>query len=271
MYKIKYFDTPFWSVAAAAEKGGGGWLACWQITCTNIMPYIYSTTPNRYTLSQHNTIAGNVKFWLKTAEQREITPAPLYSGEPCCKYWGVTSMVMLCQDWSQQVEHMQVPKGRDQVSGVVGKYRFWDSSTREKTPATLCILWWGGQVWGGGGRGTVLGGWPWQTSHSGIQYTPRTPILSAYSTTKRDNSSGWPDTVYCGEEERRPQSPVLGCYIYSYIIYNLNLSHYHYLPSKGISLWKKKLKKSCTSQELWSSVLWEEGKTSLLPELWCYI
>ena len=102
------------------------------------MSYINSTTPNRYTLSQHNTIAGNVKFWLKTAVQREITPAPLYTGEPCCKYWGVTSMVMLCQDWSQQVEHMQVPKGRDQVSGVVGKYRFWDRSTqRDNSSDTL--------------------------------------------------------------------------------------------------------------------------------------
>ena len=134
-------------------QGGGGRRGGGMLTSKlkkNIMSYIYSTTPNRYTLSQHNTIAGNVKFWLKTAEQREITPAPLYTGEPCCKYWGVTSMVMLCQDWSQQVEHMQVPKGRDQVSGVVGKYRFWDSSTREKTPATLCILWWGGQVSGGG-------------------------------------------------------------------------------------------------------------------------
>ena len=169
------------------------------------MSYINSTTPNRYTLSQHITIAENVKYWLKTARQREITLA----------------------------------------AGL-----------------TLCILWWGGQVWGGGAWHRV-GGWPWQTSDSGIQYTPKTPILSAYNTTKRDNSSGWPDTVYCGEEERRPQSPVLGCYIYSYIMYNLNLSQYHYLPSKIISLCKKKLKKSCTSQELWPSVLWEEGKTSL--------
>ena len=63
------------------------------------MSYINSTTPNRYTLSQHITIAENVKYWLKTARQREITLA----------------------------------------AGL-----------------TLCILWWGGQVWGGG-RGTVWG------------------------------------------------------------------------------------------------------------------
>ena len=183
------------------RRGGGGGMLTSKLK-KNIMSYINSTTPNRYTLSQHNTIAENVKYWLKTARQREITLA----------------------------------------AGL-----------------TLCILWWGGQVWGGGGH--RVGGWPWQTSDSGIRYTSKTPILSAYSTTKRDNSSGWPDTVYCGEEER--QSPVLGCYIYSYIIYNLNLCQCRYLPSKGISLCKKNLIKSCSSQELWPSVLWEEGKTSL--------
>ena len=26
MYKINYFDTPFWSVAEAGEEGGGGML-----------------------------------------------------------------------------------------------------------------------------------------------------------------------------------------------------------------------------------------------------
>ena len=84
MYKIKYFDTPFWSVTEAEEREGGwGGGASWQVTRSNILSYIYSTTPNRYTLSQHNTFAENVKFWLKTAQQREITPTPLYTGGPC--------------------------------------------------------------------------------------------------------------------------------------------------------------------------------------------
>ena len=31
----------------------------------------------------HITTAEKVRFWLKTAQQREITPAPLYTGGPC--------------------------------------------------------------------------------------------------------------------------------------------------------------------------------------------
>ena len=132
MYKIRYFDTPFWSKVAEAEEGG----ACWQVNWKNIMSYINSTTPNRYTLSQHNTIAENVKYWLKTARQREITLA----------------------------------------AGL-----------------TLCILWWGGQVWGGGG--TVWGGWPWQTSDSGIQYTPK-PLFCLHTAQQREITPAAGLTLY---------------------------------------------------------------------------
>ena len=153
MKKLKYFNTPFWSVAEAGEGVG---VACWQVPSLDIMSYIYSTTPNRYTLSKHNTIAENVKFWLKTAQQREITPAPLYTGGPC-----------------------------------------------------------GEEVRCGGGAWHRVGGWPWQTSDSGIQYPPTTPILSAYNTTKRDNSSC---SVYWW---------VLynwGCHIHGHVVSTFNLS-----------------------------------------------
>ena len=43
----------------------------------------------------HIITAEKVRFWLKTAQQREITPAPLYTGGSCIT-GGVTSMVILC-------------------------------------------------------------------------------------------------------------------------------------------------------------------------------
>ena len=255
MYKITYFDTPFWSVAAAAEKGRGGGGVVGMLADNLYKHHVIHLFNNAKPLHVVPTLYNSRKRQIlpeNSSTKRDNSLLLCILVTTCCKYWGVTSMVMLCQDWSQQVEHMQVPKGRDQVSGVVGKYRFWDSSTREQTLSWLSVYC--GEEVRCEGVG-VEPCWGMTMTDKWFRYPvyPKTPILSAYNTTKRDNSSCWPDTVYCGEEDR--QSPVLGCYIYSYIIYNLNLSQYHYLPSKVISLCKKKLKKSCTSQELWPSVL----------------
>ena len=100
------------------------------------MSYINSTTPNRYTLSQHITIAENVKYWLKTARQREITLAAgltLYTVVRRSGVRGGGSGTVWGDDHDRQV----IP-----VSSILPKPLFCLHTTRQReiTPAAGLTL-----------------------------------------------------------------------------------------------------------------------------------
>ena len=150
MKKLKYFNTPFWSVAEAGEGGGGGMLTG-TFTRHHVIHLFNNTKPLHIVQTQYNSrkrqilaensptkrdnSSSSVYWWtlwwggqvcgggggrgtvwgddhdrqvipvssilpqplfcLHTTQQREITPAALYTGGSCIT-GGVTSMVMLC-------------------------------------------------------------------------------------------------------------------------------------------------------------------------------